>query len=47
MIDFGFEKQYKEAVKKIEEVTEQIKQVNEFWFNSVLSSYKALFTTKK
>ena len=47
MFDFGFEKQYKEAVKKIEDAVEQVKQVNEFWVNSILSSYKTLFTTKK
>ena len=46
MIDFGFDKQYKESVKKFEEVVEQIKQVNEFWFNSVLSSWKSFYKTK-
>lgn len=44
---FEFEKQYKDVVKSVEQAVEHIKQVNEFWFNSVLSSYKALFTTKK
>ena len=46
MIDFGFEKQYKDATKKIEQTVEQIKQVNEFWFNSVLSSLKAFYNVK-
>ena len=40
MIDFNFEKQYKDSVKKMEEVVEQVKQVNEFWINSVISSLK-------
>lgn len=47
MIDFGFEKYYKEVAKKTEEVAEQIKQANEFWVNSILASYKAFYATKK
>ena len=43
---FEFEKQYKEAAKKIEQAVEQIKQVNEFWYNSVLSSLKAFYNVK-
>ena len=47
MIDFGFDKQYKEVTKKMEEVVEQVKQANEFWVNSILTTYKAFYTTKK
>ena len=43
---FEFDKQYKEAAKKIEQAVEQIKQVNEFWYNSVLSSLKAFYNVK-
>lgn len=43
---FEFEKQYKEAVKSVEQAVEHIKQVNEFWFNSVLSTWKTLLKTK-
>ena len=46
MIDFGYEKHYKEAAQKIEAVIEQIKQVNEFWFNSVVSSLKSFYKVK-
>ena len=46
MIDFGFDKQYKEVTKKIEEVVEQVKQANEFWVNAILSSYKTFYKTK-
>ena len=44
---FEFEKQYKDSVKKMEEVVEQVKQANEFWINSILTTYKAFYTTKK
>jgi len=37
-IMFEFEKQY----KQFEELAERIKQVNEFWVNSVISSLKQL-----
>ena len=47
MIDFGFEKQYKDVVKKMEEVADAVKQANEFWVNAVLSSYKTFYSTKK
>lgn len=43
---FDFEKQYKDAVKKTEEVVEAVKQANEFWINSVISSLKQ-FTKAK
>lgn len=41
-IMFEFEKQY----KQFEELAERIKQVNEFWVNSVISSLKQLVKTK-
>jgi len=43
---FEFDKQYKESMKKFEEVTEAIKQANEFWVNAVLSSWKSFYKTK-
>ena len=46
MIDFGFEKQFQDATKKFEQAVEQVKQVNEFWFNSILSTWKTLLKTK-
>jgi hypothetical protein len=39
---FDFTKQ----TKQFEELAERIKEVNEFWFNSVLSSLKQLTKTK-
>lgn len=39
--------QFEKAAKQYEELVERVKEVNEFWINSVLSSYKAFFTTKK
>ena len=36
MFDFGYDKAY----KHYEELVEQVKQVNEFWINSVISSLK-------
>ena len=44
---FDFDKQYKEAVKKVEEAVEQVKQANEFWVNSILTTYKTFCSTKK
>ena len=44
---FDFDKQYKDVVKKVEEAVEQVKQANEFWVNSILTTYKAFYTTKK
>ena len=46
MIHSEFEKQYKEATKQFEELAERIKEANEFWFNSVISSFKQLTKTK-
>ena len=40
---FTFEEQY----KKFEELAERVKQVNEFWVNAVLSSFKDLATPAK
>jgi hypothetical protein len=39
---FDFEKQY----KQYEELAERIKEVNEFWINSVISSLKQLVKSK-
>lgn len=47
MIYSNFEKQYNEAVKQFEELSDRIKQVNEFWVNSVLASTKEFFKTAK
>lgn len=43
---FDFEKQYKDAIKKTEEVVEAVKQANEFWINAILSSAKSFYKTK-
>lgn len=43
---FNFEKQYKDVVQKTEEVVEAVKQANEFWINSILSSLKSFYKTK-
>jgi hypothetical protein len=40
---FDFEKQY----KNYEQVLERIKEVNEFWINSVLSATKEFFKVAK
>jgi hypothetical protein len=40
---FDFTKQ----TKQYEELAERIKQVNEFWINSVLTSVKEFFNTTK
>ena len=40
---FDFEKPY----KQYEELVERIKEVNEFWINSVLSSAKEFFKLAK
>jgi len=40
MFNTDFEKQYKEATKQYEELAQRIKEVNEFWINSVISSLK-------
>jgi hypothetical protein len=44
---FDFEKQYKDATKQFEELSERIKEVNEFWVNYVFSSTKDLFKATK
>lgn len=43
---FEFENQYKDAVQKVEAIAEHVKQANEFWFNAILSSFKAFAKTK-
>ena len=43
---FEFEKQYKEFVKKSEEVVEAVKQANEFWINAILSTAKMFYKSK-
>jgi hypothetical protein len=42
MIYTNFEK----AQKQFEELVDRIKEVNEFWINSVLSTAKEFFKTK-
>jgi predicted RNase H-like HicB family nuclease len=37
---------FTQQTKQFEELAERIKEVNEFWFNSVLSSLKQLTKTK-
>jgi hypothetical protein len=39
--------QYEKAYKQYEELVERIKEVNEFWINSVLASTKEFFKTVK
>ena len=39
---FDFYKEWDKAYAKAQEVTEQVKQVNEFWINDVISSLKQL-----
>lgn len=43
---FEFDKQYQEAVKKIEQFVDHARQANEFWISSVLSSLKSFYKTK-
>jgi predicted RNase H-like HicB family nuclease len=40
---FDFTKQ----TKQFEELAERIKEVNEFWINSMLSSIKSFYSAKK
>jgi hypothetical protein len=40
---FDFTKQ----TKQFEELADRIKEVNEFWINSMLSSLKSFYSTKK
>jgi hypothetical protein len=46
MFTSEFEKQYKDAVQKVEVIAEQVKQANEFWLNAILSSFKSFVKTK-
>jgi hypothetical protein len=39
--------QFEKAAKQFEELAERLKEVNEFWINSVLSSTKEFFKTIK
>lgn len=39
--------QFEKAVKHFEELAERVKEVNEFWLNSVLSATKEFFKTAK
>lgn len=39
--------QYEKSVKQFEELVERVKEVNEFWINSVLSASKEFFKTAK
>ena len=43
---FEFDKQYQDAAKKYEQFVEHVKQVNEFWINSMISSLKTFVKTK-
>jgi molybdopterin synthase catalytic subunit len=38
---------YEKAYKQYEELAERLKEVNEFWLNSVLSSAKEFFKAAK
>jgi hypothetical protein len=44
---FEFEKQYKEAIKNLENVADQTKEAYEVWFNCVVSMWKDLYSAKK
>ena len=39
--------QFEKAAKQYEELVERVKEVNEFWVNSILSSYKEFFKVVK
>jgi hypothetical protein len=39
--------QFEKAFKQYEELVERVKEVNEFWINSVLSATKEFFKVKK
>ena len=39
--------QYEKAYKQYEELVERVKEVNEFWINSVLTSTKEFFKSVK
>lgn len=39
--------QFEKAYKQYEEFVERVKEVNEFWVNSVFSSVKEFFKTAK
>ena len=38
---------FEKAQKQFEELVDRLKEVNEFWINSVLSSAKEFFNIKK
>ena len=44
---FDFEKQYKEALEKLETITSQTKLAYEFWYNCILDTWKDLYANKK
>ena len=44
---FDFEKQYKEAIKNLENVVDQTKEAYEVWYNCVVSMWKDLYSAKK
>lgn len=46
MFTYELDKQLQDAAKKVEQAVEHVKQVNEFWFNSVVSTWKTLLKTK-
>lgn len=39
--------QFEKAIKQYEELVERVKEVNEFWINSVLSASKEFFKQAK
>jgi hypothetical protein len=39
--------QFEKAFKQYEELVQRVKDVNEFWINSVLSATKEFFNTSK
>jgi len=39
--------QFEKAQKQFEELVERVKEVNEFWINSVLSASKEFFKSAK
>jgi hypothetical protein len=40
MFNFDFYKEWDKAYQKVEELSKQIKQVNDFWIDSIISSLK-------
>jgi hypothetical protein len=39
---FDFDRQYKDLEKKFADFQKQVKQVNDFWIDSIISSLKQL-----